>query len=179
MKRTILTALVVIMLATSLAAENFSEDQVKIKKTSWGVGFGIPYGILGSNVDYNVASNLDLSMGFGTTVLAGIGYNFGFKYHFAQPGVGFRPRVGAYYGVNAMVVKESPWGLIDEGESFTGLTLTVGGQWMWGNKKSNGLDFDLALIASTGLDVDKLNMQGYDVSEPGRIKISVGYRHAF
>ena len=52
-------------------------------------------------------------------------------------------------------------------------------QWLWGKTKWGGLDFDIIFIATSGLDVDKLRDEGFNVEEPGKFKIFIGYRHAF
>ncbi|MCK4427073.1 MAG: hypothetical protein KAW16_01165 [candidate division Zixibacteria bacterium] len=181
MKCVSVIAMVMILLSSSMLwAQEPVESSAIFKKNSFGVGLGIPYGVLGANVDVNIASNFNLSAGVGTTVFAGIGYNIGLKYFFTPVERTFRPRVSGYYGVNSVVVKEYI-GIAkeDEGETYTGLSLGVGGQWMWGNTKSNGLDFDIIYIATSGLDVDELRDEGFDVEEPGKVKISIGYRRAF
>jgi len=149
-------------------------------KHSFGVGFGIQYGIIGANVDVNIARNLNVTAGLGTTVFAGAGYNLGLKYFLTPLNRTFRPRIAAYYGVNAIIVKEYV-GITkdDEGENYTGLSLGIGGQWMWGETKTNGLDFDIMYLATTGWDLDQLQAEGFDVDEPGKVRVSLGYRHAF
>jgi len=199
--KTITSALAV---ATLLLATTTMAGPIQDKKVTMGAGIGIPYGVIGSNIDVNVAPNFDLVAGFGTTVVAGMGYSFGAKYYFGDYEKTFRPRVSAYYGINSAVQiqnrgysnnyyytskdgetrltsSQQQWNLpaTEEGKSYSGISLGLGGQWMWGQSKSNGLDFDIMLIATTGLNVDELQAYGYDVDEPGRIKISIGYRRAF
>ena len=166
----ILTSVLIIFIFSSVIYSQES-SQVVLKKNSFGVGLGIPYGVLGGNIDINVAPNLNLSAGIGTTVLAGIGYSCGFKYFFMPIERTFRPRVSAYYGVNTMI--EYIGGSKDN-ESFSGVNLGVGAQWMWGKTKSKGLDFDIIYIATTGLDAEEKG-----VEEPDKVKISFGYRHGF
>lgn len=203
-----LIGLLTLAFATSNISAAGAPDMASAKKVSVGLGFGIPYGVLGSSFDINVAPQFDVSLGFGTTVLAGAGYNVGVRYYLAGEEKNFRPRLSANYGTNAMVQIEDSYGNWDgedwdwsyakpqdrgagnaqawrssgigeDAKSYTGLSLGLGARWMWGQNKAHGLDFDVILIATTGLDIDKLNMQGYDVSEPGRVKISLGYRLAF
>lgn len=169
--RTLIT-LIVLSLSTSMAV-----SQESSKQHSFGIGLGIPYGILGANVDYRIASNLCVSAGIGTTVIAGIGYSAGLKFYFVSPENKLRPRISAFYGVNSAVEKK---GGSDPGkESFSGLSIGAGIQWMWGVSRSNGLDFDLFYLATSGLDIDKIRDQGYSVSDPGNVTFSVGYRRAF
>jgi hypothetical protein len=175
-----ITKEVIVQKKRDIGTDQQTNDVNIFKKNSFGLGLGIPYGALGVNIDINAGSNLNLSLGIGTTIFAGIGYNVGFKYFFTPIERTFRPRVSAYYGINAIVLKEYI-GIDkeDEGESYTGLSIGAGAQWMWGKTKSNGLDFDIIYIATTGYDVDKLKEEGFDVEEYGKVKISIGYRHGF
>ncbi|MCP3683715.1 MAG: hypothetical protein GY861_13610 [bacterium] len=181
MGRTLIITIMILLLAGVSGAQELKTDIGMFKKHSFGVGFGIPYGIVGGNFDVNLAPNLDLSMGLGTTIFAGMGYNFGLKYFLTPVDRTFRPRVSAYYGTNAMVAVETSgyYASTQEGESYKGLTLGFGSQWMWGKSKSNGLDLDIMFIATSGLNIDDLKKQGYDVNEPGKVKISIGYRRGF
>lgn len=174
MKRIILTLLLVTLFSVS-QAQDVTTEPPAVKKNSWGVGLGIPYGVLGANVDINVASNLNVSFGLGTTILAGVGYNFGFKYFLAPIENGFRPRVLAFYGINAVSV------IGDDTDTYTGFSVGAGFQWMWGASKSSGLDFDIIYLASTGYDIDELRARypGYTIEDFGKVKISIGYRHSF
>ncbi|NQU05599.1 MAG: PEGA domain-containing protein [Calditrichaeota bacterium] len=82
-----------------------------LRKKSIGLGIGIPYGyVLGLNLDINVAPNLNLSAGLGTTIQFGPGYNFGLKYFLTSAENTFRPRVSAFYGVNFMFWAERSGG---------------------------------------------------------------------
>lgn len=177
MKKVSLILATMLCLAVSLNAQSEEHTIVTIKKSSIGVGIGIPYGIVGTNFDINVAPNVNFSMGIGTTIFAGMGYNFGAKVFLVSPESNFRPRLSAYYGINSMIVPETGFGLSDDGKSYSGLSVGFGAQWMWGSSKSNGLDFDFVYIASSNWDLKEWRKSGYVVDEPGKLKISVGYRH--
>lgn len=190
MKRTIAIITVLLMLAAVASAQETAQKE----RSSIAIGLGVPYGVLGVNVDIGVAPRLALSGGVGTTVLAGMGYNFGAKYFLASQESSFRPLVGAYYGTNALAevqstsqyddpyykgasgAKSAAWSsnTPDDFTSFSGLSLMLGAQWMWGASRTSGLDLGVVLIASTGLDAEQLG-----VEEPGRVKIALGYRRAF
>jgi len=175
MKKIILILVLLLFVSKSLAQDETSATS-KIDKNSWGLGFGIPYGVLGANVDVNIVDNLNLSFGLGTTVIAGVGYNFGFKYFFTSVENSIRPRILAFYGVNAA----SEIG--DDTATYTGLSLGGGIQWMWGETKSNGLDIDIIYVATTGYDIDELEEKYgsmYQIEDFGKVKISIGYRHSF
>jgi len=181
MKQCFIIALMMILLSSSvLWAQEESVSSPEMKKNSFGLGLGIPYGVEGLNLDVNVASNLNLSGGLGTTRFAGIGYNFGLKYFFTPIDRTFRPRVSVYYGVSSVLSKQY-FGIDkeDEGDSYTGLSLGIGAQWMWGETKSKGFDFDIIYLATSSFDIDKLHDEGFDVEEPGKVQISIGFRRSF
>lgn len=175
MKKIILVLTFLLFASVSLAQDETSETP-EFDKNSWGLGFGIPYGVLGANIDVNVVDNLNLSFGLGTTVIAGVGYNFGFKYFFTSVENTMRPRILAFYGVNAVS------SIGDDTETYTGLSIGAGLQWMWGESKSSGMDVDIIYVATTGYDVDELEDRYggmYEIEEIGKVKLSIGYRHSF
>ena len=138
--------------------------QASFPANSMGFGLGIPYGILGANVDLNVIPNLNITAG------GGIGYSVGFKYFFRSIDYTCRPRASIYYGTNAVKVTEySGSDKEDDIDLYDGLSLGIGTQWMWGLRKSNGLDLDMIFIVMTTLDEADEFTAG----------ISIGYRHAF
>lgn len=154
----VIAVMIVIMISSLFLLAQDSAAASK-KKHSFGLGFGIPYGGLGANIDFNVVKNLYFTGGFGYVGTAG--YNFGVKYFLAPIKNNFRPTISVYYGVNTL--EESRWkGL----KSYHGVSLGIGAQWMWGN---NGLNFDIIIITYSKRKVGIEN----------RIKISIGYRRAF
>lgn len=134
-------------------------------KHSIGIGLGIPYGILGLNLDINLVNNLNLSAGLGSTIRAGAGYSIGFKFFLTPIDNIFRPRVSAYYGINTIVVFE---GNEDLNKAYRGLSLGLGAQLLW-QKTKNGFDFDVYYIATSEADVSGLR----------RVAICLGFRRAF
>ncbi|MBN2709507.1 MAG: hypothetical protein JXR46_10730 [Calditrichaceae bacterium] len=175
MKRSII--FILILFLTSFAwPQETSSEVYETKKNSFGFGLGIPYGVLGGNVDINMAPQLNVSIGIGSSIVAGIAYNAGLKYFLNTIEHSFRPRLSAYYGINAIS------SIADHEETYTGFSLGFGAQWMWGNTKSNGLDFDVIYIVSTGYDIDELRTEygsRYMIEEYGSVKFSIGYRRAF
>lgn len=172
--KSILSCVILLLLLTIplQAQENFQEPQT-YKVNTIGAGLGIQYGVLGVNVDINVAPNLNLTGGIGTAIV-GLGWNIGAKYFFLDVSKAFRPRVMALYGTNSVlqVVNASSYD-----KSYTGLSIGVGAQYMWGESRTSGIDFDIMFLATTGLDVNELRNSGIIVDEPGKVKISIGYRH--
>ncbi len=155
------------------AQETASTPPQPFKENSIGVGIGIPYGIIGVNGDLNIAPNLNFTLGIGTAVVS-VGYNFGVKYFFLDADKWFRPRILAVYGTNSALQVTNASGY---DKAYTGLSLGAGAQYMW--SRTSGLDFDIIYIATTGLDVNDLRKQGIAADEPGKVKISLGYRYAF
>ena len=147
-----------------------------IKENSFGIGLGIPYGILGANADINAMPNFYFSLGLGYTLLDGIGWNVGCKYFFIPPGKSFRPRVSLSYGINTII--ESIYiggGGNSSVDSYSGLNLGLGFQLMWGSSQSSGIDFDIVYILTSSYSTEDLG----GAEEPGKLKFSIGYRHAF
>ncbi|MBC8479410.1 MAG: hypothetical protein H8D46_03005 [FCB group bacterium] len=165
-----------------LGTTAFSQEMLNSdgKGNTYGFGLGIPYGVLGANMDYSIAQNLYLSAGIGSTVLDGVGYNIGAKYFFRPATETFRPRVSAFYGINSILELDySAVGGENETKTYTGLSIGVGAQWMWGPNKSQGLDIDIIYFATQGWDLKELENQGFQFDEPADIGISIGYRRAF
>jgi hypothetical protein len=151
----------------------------EVGKNSWGVGIGIPYGIMGVNVDCNVMPYMDLSVGLGTNLVDDFAYNLGAKVYLASPEKHFRPRLSCYYGINTVVTDEDCFGIETDSTNYKGVSLGIGANVSWGQTGRHGLDFDLIYIASTEADIDQLKAEGYDTSGLDGIKISLGYRRRF
>lgn len=133
---------------------------------SAGVGLGIPYGVLGLNLELNALPVLSVSAGLGTTIFAGVGWNVGARAYFRKPGPVWRPRLSAFYGTNTAYAVE----LGDpSNKSYLGLTVGAGQIFLWQN---HGFDFDLMYIVNSQYD----NEHSADYV---RIKINIGYRFAF
>lgn len=140
----------------SILAQN-SASPLK-KKHSFGLGFGIPYGGLGANIDFNILKNLYFTGGLGYIGTAG--YNFGVKYFLVSIKSNFRPEISAYYGVNTLEEILNGW------KANHGVSFGIGAQRMWRN---NGLSLDIIIIAYSKRKIEITD----------RIKISIGYRRAF
>jgi hypothetical protein len=130
-----------------------------------GVGFGIPYGTLGFNLEFNLVPYLSLTGGLGTTIFTGVGYNIGLKGYLRKPGPVWRPRISAYYGINGLSAEDFNH---PDNEKYSGITAGLGQIFLW---QQHGFDLDLMYIVTSGLWDEQ--------EEGGRIKISIGYRYAF
>ncbi|MFH1894135.1 MAG: hypothetical protein ABIK83_15810 [Candidatus Zixiibacteriota bacterium] len=172
---------VLLLLSFSIdaAAQEFISERKPPSGRTFGVGLGIPYGVIGVNVDFKVDDFVNLSAGIGSTVFAGLGYSIGMKYFITSPESAVRPRLSAYYGTNYVFVREY-YGIDrdDEGETYNGLTLGIGLLFMMGNSRSNGFDIDIMYITTTSFDAVEKRSEGFVFDESKDVKFSVGYRHA-
>lgn len=160
-----------------------AEDLYSVHKPpsgrTFGIGLGIPYGVLGINLDLKIDDYVNLSVGVGSTVFAGLGYSAGMKYFMTSPARMVRPRLSAYYGTNTIFVKEYVGLDKDgEGETYSGLTIGFGFLFMMGETRSNGFDIDVMYNVTTSFDADEKRSQGFVFDEPNHVKFSIGYRHA-
>jgi hypothetical protein len=149
---------------------------------SIGVGFGMPYGILGFNLDIQLYRPLYLTGGIGTGIFVTPMYNVGTKIFLRSGNYKWRPRISAYYGTTGMMVYEDYSSTTRE--RFHGLTAGLGQQWTLGITKTWGIDFDILYIIDNSQllnRLDELKAQGYtfDFEATGRIKVSFGLRYCF
>lgn len=145
-------------------SQQISKEKEPLNNSFW-IGIGVPYGIIGGNIDLNIFSNINASFGLGTTYFAGASYNVGLKLFFANVHKVFRPRVFMFYGINSVDKYER----VDYNNSYSGLSFGLGSQFLW-HKTKWGFDFDVVYIAtSTKGKIDPKNS----------IKISVGFRRGF
>jgi hypothetical protein len=148
---------------------------------SWGIGYGIPYGNLGVNVDYRVVS------GFYVTGAVGTGYNdlgyaFGGRYYFPRYTETVRPRVsllyGVYGGLKPRADSDSGNPIDTDGEDFANAALGVGIEWM---KENEGFDLEIFYVNTDELESrrDEVWKQRYEVNRSGAnpLSIAIGYRH--
>jgi len=133
---------------------------------SVGAGFGVPYGTLGINLEINLLPYLSLSGGLGTTVYAGVGWSAGARGYFRKPGPMWRPRISAFYGINAVYAEDlgNP-----NNKSYPGVTIGLGQMILW---KRHGFDLDIMYVVNSRID----NEHPEDYS---KVKINIGYRFAF
>jgi hypothetical protein len=163
---------------------------VSVKKQSYGsvgsvgLGFGIPYGMLGVNVDLKLFSVLYANAGIGTGIFVTPMYSAGLKCYFLSGSHKFRPRVLANYGTTSMLYLEDSSGDVIERSSFNSVLLGTGFQWALDIKNAFALDFDIIYILNnSGISAraQELRNQGYDfdINSVGNIKVSFGIRYIF
>jgi hypothetical protein len=119
--------------------------QEKAEGNSIGLGLGIPYGILGINVDVNLISNIDASFGIGSTIYEHVGFEGGLKYYLASSEDALRPRVSWFYGTNNIVYFDLNE---DLDENYSGMALGFGMRF-FPETSHYGLDIDVFYLATT------------------------------
>ena len=181
----ILLVLAFLQIAAVLAAQtDFAfQPTIKHRRGSLGVGYGLCYAGLGFNGDFNLTDDVVVSGSIGTFGYVG-GWELGAKYLFLEFDSSFRPKVSAWYGVNAMIVArpDATTGLPKLTEAHRGFCAGVGGEWMLSRSKRHGLDADLLYILSTTQTkrIKELELQGYgEFSKGSRLLFSFGYRYTF
>jgi len=110
-----------------------------LAETSFGVGMGTPYGILGVNVDFEISKKMDFTLGFGGTIFTGSGKAIGIRYY-PNPEKS-RLRYSLIYGTN-FFIHEDDCIFCGDSASYEGFNISMG----WGSKSNDsGWDFDLIL----------------------------------
>jgi hypothetical protein len=151
---------------------------------SVGVGFGIPYGLLGANLDIKLVSVLNVTAGLGSGIYVNPMYSAGLRCFLRSGNYMFRPRIEALYGTASMINVEDSNGETVEKGSFNSFVLGAGFQWALDISRTWGLDFDIIYIVDDSeleSRLDYLINQGYnfDVVATGNVKISLGLRYIF
>jgi hypothetical protein len=135
-----------------------------------GAGLGMPYGVFGFNAEALFGGYFAVTGGLGHTVFAGPGWSAGVRGYLFGPQHRFRPRATIIAG--SAFVTDS-YG----GEQKAGLSLGVGGRFMFGRSRRHGIDTDLLVTVypSTSSVEDEWGADAVGVP----VKISVGYVFGF
>ena len=146
------SVMVVLLSFSAIVAAEAAEG---VSETSWGAGLGIPYGVLGVNVESGAQTRLSVGVG---AALVGLGWNVGVKHYLSDPPTEDTGSASLclYYGTNAIIVQPGPDELL---EGFT-----VGFGWTAGH-------FDIAMLWPLGVDIP----EGAE-EEGAPVKLSIGYR---
>jgi len=166
---------------------------VKIAKHgSIGAGLGIPYGILGLNLDLNLIEYLTLSAGIGTTLFSDKpGYSIGGRLYLASAEKTWRPRISAFYGTIGGIqityyydeyYEPSIEPFSSDAEVFYGPIVGIGISSYWGQRKNYGIDIDLIYILDNKVAkrAEEMESEGYIMEGSyGSVKFSFGVRYAF
>lgn len=156
MRITWLLLLLVTLMAVQAPGISWGDESVlPANQTNLGVGLGIPYGVVGLNLESGGQTRFSGGLGWG---ISEVGWNVGVK-HYLRPlseGRG-SASFGVYYGTNTYLDR---WGGDDE--LLTGFSVGLG--WTSGH-------FDIGAIVPFGADVPA------DAEEQGSaVKLYLGYR---
>ncbi|VAW87952.1 hypothetical protein MNBD_GAMMA18-1374 [hydrothermal vent metagenome] len=159
MKKLLIAGLVLFGISTISSAHAQGELRA-------GLGIGIPYGILGGNLEYRANEVIALTGGVGINP-AGLGWSVGARIY--MPGMGnFKPRLTALHGVVA-ILETRYWGGDSDYESLTGEAFGIGFGWTMSSGYT--LEFDL-------LSVNADTPPG-TIEKGGSVKISIGVSTSF
>ncbi len=154
---------IVVLLAIVLSAGFASADgSTEPKHIRAGFGLGIPYGVIGGNLEVSPIDHLALTAGLGITP-GGPGWSIGGRAYLFGKDKTFRPRLSLLHGVVAVL--ETRGRGSSTYETITGNAFGIGFE-------AGGFDFDL--IFPSGYD-----MPAGAVEEGSDVKISFGYGYHF
>jgi hypothetical protein len=167
-----------------------TKEVVEVKEQSYnsygsiGLGFGLPYGLLGANLDLKLFNVLYATAGIGTGIYVTPMYTVGLKCFLRSGNYKFRPRVMAGYGTTSMINMQDSYGYTVEKGTFNGVTLAAGFQWALNITKTVGFDLDIVYILDDSEFEDRIDYyknQGYDLDfeSSGNVKVALGLRYIF
>lgn len=168
-----LLALIFACQSASASNETPSDTITQLNRISLSTGFGIPYAIIGVNLNYRILDELELFVGKGTWE-----HTYGVRI-FPIPQ---QPKLSlsVSYGINTIVnsCSNESCDIVEDG--YAGYNAAFGFKPETGQ---DGWEFDVVLILSRGNyedDLDEAKAAGFDFQEEGgKIKRSGGYRWSF
>ncbi|MEM7107773.1 MAG: hypothetical protein AAF519_06080 [Bacteroidota bacterium] len=176
----IIISLLLLLLTTSphLTAQDEPEIHLSSQQgeASLGLGIGLPYGVFGARLGYNVANQVNLFGGLGYN-LVGVGYNFGLQYSFPSSRQSEFYLMGMY-GNNAVIIVDGGGFIGDFEESYFGPSFGAGLKINSVRKEGNYWDVGLIVpIRSSDFndDFDLFDAAGVDFNTLLPVLITVGY----
>lgn len=161
MKKFLLVFIAVFLFAgLSSAEEPLKDTQERFRL---GLGVGIPYGVLGVNLELLPEDIIALTAGAGVGVDSP-GWAAGIRLYPLKKAGKISPRLSVYYGTVA-VLKDSNGYNMDTGAAY-------GAGFDYKLSNNRGMDFEL-------LYVDYETPEGYIEKDGGDIKLSIGYGFVF
>lgn len=166
MRRTVILVLMVLSAIAADVVAAATPDAHSPSNLRFGVGFGIPYGLVGANLEASPIKYVGLSGGAGFTP-GGIGWAIGARLYPLGNNNDFNPRISYFHGVVA-IAEESAYNSSRKtyknltGNAY-GIGLTI--------KDGKDRDFDIDLIFPQ-VSLSK----GYERKDgDSDVKISIGY----
>ncbi|MFH0775682.1 MAG: hypothetical protein V2A53_09390 [bacterium] len=148
-------------------------DAEKERPNKISIGLGVPYGILGGNLEIE-KNHLAISGGLGYD-LAGLDWAVGARAYLNEPDEAFRLRASCFYGVVALAEKKKDAYSESTYEDYSGLAPSLGFEWRFG--KNVSLEFDLLYAIFDEEEIKtELKREGYTMTEDfgSPIRISFG-----
>lgn len=155
----------------------------KIKKKTFysfgsiGLGFGLSYSGLGTNLDLHIFKGLYITGSIGTLFSTEpFMYNVGGKYILRSGERRWQPRVSIYYGKNRVLNTDYIT------ESYPGVSIGLGQQWALAITKAWAFDFDIHYVFNQKMQnqIDEMINDGYPIDPNwSHFDFSIGLRYCF
>jgi len=156
-----------------------AEDRVEPVESSYldrlsvSTGLGIPYSILGVNLNYRLFETVEMFAGVGTW-----GSSYGMRVFPVASLPKFHLSVFHAANVIAISCENESCDILEDG--YAGYNAAIG---VSPERGESGWEFDLVFILSSGNyqdDLDEARDKGFEIEEDGgKTKLSVGYRWSF
>ncbi len=147
-----------------------------------GLGWGIPYGVLGGFVEFRPISYFSVCGGLGTTIFSGLGWTVGTKVYVLEQGYMARPFGSAYYGINGIVSVRDQYYNSILSERYRGFTFGGGVNMSFDEMRKHEILIELLYIINPEF-YDRIDVldQTYDFAEFGLfpVKFAIGYAYRF
>ncbi|HLA77162.1 MAG TPA: hypothetical protein VJU18_06245 [Vicinamibacteria bacterium] len=158
------------LVVASFAALSLTPSPVRAEgQVRLGAGLGIPYGVIGLNVEARAGDHVGVTAGIGHTVFAGVGWCVGGRGYLFSADRKLRPRLGAYFGTAFVQA--------DLEKKKAGLALGPGAHLRLGKSGKHGLEADLLVIVTPSTSSVEDEWGGESVGVP--VKLSLGYTFSF
>jgi len=147
-------------------------DAEKERPNKISIGLGVPYGILGGNLEIE-KNHLAISGGLGYD-LAGLGWAVGARAYLNEPTKAFRLRASCFYGIVTLAEKKNT-SIKNTYEDYSGFTPSLGFEWRFGKDVSFEFDLLYAIFDEEEIKTE-LKREGYTMTEDfgSPIRISFG-----
>ena len=167
----VVTVIVISSLLICANAVANEAPQERVERFRFGVALGVPYGIIGLNLAFQINNFFETNAGFGMANGYDIlGWAVGGRVYPFPKLKRFRPRVSALYGVVGVVTNNSNDDILDvyEGPAF-------GGGFIWKFFKRHSIDFDI--FYTTEEPPERVN--GFKTEEENAYFFALGYGYHF